>query len=176
MADTKIREMNLWILQTLPPPSLWLSNTALQTPVMQSQGDAPCHLPISPHITLSGKHTDIFCCIHLVPAGEDVEEITQAGLSWHFLNNGNNAHCCHLSLLPLVAGYFTAFPRESPWGGRKNITWLLLSSIPTRPFSLMNYHLSYTTSSIVWFPLKVCLGSLFELSSNLSLTVFRTEN
>lgn len=104
MADTKIREMNLWILQTLPPPSLWLSNTALQTPVMHSQGDAPCHLPISPHITLSGKHTDIVCCIHLVPAGEDVEEITQAGLSWHFLNNGNNAHCCHLSLLPFALG------------------------------------------------------------------------
>lgn len=53
------------------PLSLWLEWC---TPRLMT----PCHFSTSPCPALTGKPTDFFCWIHLVPASEGIEELTQA--------------------------------------------------------------------------------------------------
>lgn len=117
-------------LPSLTPPLAWM---------MHFRGDVPCHVPASPHPALSGKHTDVFCWTHLVPAGEGVGVITQAWLSFPppikprkrraLLPHITSAlcPCSFCKLLPSLS------PQTSPGGvcrdgGKRG---LIISSIPS---------------------------------------------
>lgn len=157
----------------------WFSQTALGTRVMHCQVDVLCHLSTSPHPTLGGKYIDYF----LLDAHRSSRWGCQAIFPVIYWTMETciiaTCHFCPFSWIPWQATWRlspSGFSRWSLWGGRENITWLytLINSL-WRPFSLRNYHLSQTSSSIVWSPLEICLGSLSELQNNLSPVVICTE-